>query len=161
LVVDFAQCAGRHRGWLVVRGDGRHRVAAGADLFAEDRLLAPERGLRRVEAMEHAAHSGERFGLLRIDPAHARPGIGAPKHANVEHAREVDVLRVASAAGDALLAVDAAARLRDLAELGVCRRDRKILAFDADERLGELAPKLLAALDDTRHQAFLFPADTP
>src|SRR5713101_8127892 len=65
------------------------------------------------------------------------------------------------AAGNALLAVDASPRSRDLAEFGSSRRDRKILAFDEDERLEDLALELLAALDDARHQDFLFPAETP
>src|SRR5207245_2889539 len=143
-----------------LRRGGRDLVSDEAHFPAENRLLAAERRLRGVETMQHVAHARQLFGLLGVDPPHACAGIRAAEHADVEHAREVDVLRVLGAAGDALLAVDATARFCDLVELGPRRMDRQVLALDEDERLEDLALELLTTPDDARHQRF-FPALTP
>jgi hypothetical protein len=161
LVIDLDEAERLDRGLLVVRRDRGHLVADVADLFAEDRLLAAERGLRRIEPVEDAANARQRFGLLRVDPPHPGTRIRAAEHADVEHAREIDVLRVSGPAGDPLDAVDTAARPRDLGELGPRGRDREILALHEDERFVDLAFELLPAPDDARHQDFRLPADTP
>src|SRR5678810_875863 len=51
--------------------DVRDFVSDEPNLVAEDRLLAAERGLRRVESMQHATHARERERAARVDPPHA------------------------------------------------------------------------------------------
>ena len=161
LVVDLNEAERVDRRLLVVSRDRRDLVPDETNLLAEDRLLAAEGGLRRVEAMKNAAHAGKRFRFLGVDPPHTGPGIGAAQHPHMEHAGEVDVLCISGTARDTLRPVNAPARVRDLDEFRPRRRDREVLALDEDERFVDLALELLAALDDPRHQRFRFPAFTP
>ena len=159
LVVDLDEGKGLGGGVLVIGRDGSDLVADEAHLLSEDRVLRAEGGLWRVESVEHAADAGQSFGLLRLDLANASARIRTAEHADEEHAREIDVLRVASAARHALHAVDAAAFVTDLGPLSA--QQRKVAPLDEDERFVDLALELLAALDDPRHYRFRRPAETP
>ena len=57
LVVDLDECDGLLRDLGIVRSDGGHFVAHELHLVAEERLLAAELDLRRVEPVQHRAHT--------------------------------------------------------------------------------------------------------
>src|SRR5205814_9886837 len=97
--VDEPKCVGGDV--LRVRRHGRDLVPGEADLFAEDRLLAAERGLRGIEAVKDAADARQGEGAARVHSADASPGIWAAEHAYVEHPRQVEVLGVDRRAGHA------------------------------------------------------------
>src|SRR5439155_23600223 len=110
LVVDLDEAERLDRRLLVVRGYGGALVTDETDLFAEDRFLAPERRLRRIEAVKDGSYARQLLSLLRVYPAHARARIRAPQHTRVEHAGQVHVLRVPRTARYTLLAVHPSAR---------------------------------------------------
>src|SRR5207237_4205123 len=158
--VDLDEAERLDRGLLVVRGYGGDLVTDETDLFTEDRFLAAERGLRRIEAVKDGSYARQLLSLLRVYPAHARTRIRAPQHTRVGHAGQVHVLRIPRPARHTLQAVHPSARSPDLGEIGSARK-RKILPLDEDERLEDLALELLAALDNAWHQDLRFPALTP
>ncbi len=124
LVVDLDQAQRLDRGLLVVGRDRGDLITDEADLFAEDRFLTAERRLGGIEAVQDVADARELLGLLCVDAPHARPRIRAAQHADVEHSEGIDVLRVPGTARDALHAVDAAPRFRDLREFRARRVER-------------------------------------
>src|SRR4051812_3214545 len=160
LVIDLDERHRVAREAGAVRGDGGDLVADEAHFLAEDRLLAAEFDLVGVEAMDDRADPRQRFGLLRVDGSHARPRHRTAQDRRVEHARQLHVLRVRRATGDALPPVDARARLPDLRAF--LARGRKIVAFDDDRRRVDLALEFVLALQDAQpgHQRFFRDAAT-
>src|SRR5881628_1687787 len=107
------------------------------------------------------AQPGKRFGALGVDAPHARACVRAAEDAGVEHARDVEVLGVARAAGHALGRVDAPPRPPDLGRSAVVAGRWQVVAVDDDEGLADLALELLDRLQDPRHVRFRLPAETP
>ena len=130
LVVDGDERERALRGLDAVRSDRRDLVADELHDLAEDRLLAAERGLRRIEPVEDVAHARQRARLAVVDRAHLRARVRAAQDRGVEHPGQLQVLRVDRAAGNALGAVDTRARLADLDALGVRGMRGEIDAVD-------------------------------
>src|SRR5258708_18363747 len=161
LVLDVDEPQRGGRGLLGVRRDRGHLVADEAHLLAEDRLLAAEGGPRRVEPVQHAAHSGEGERAACVDRTHARSWVRAPQHADVEHAGEVEVLGVRRPSGDASDAVHACVAPADDAELVLRRPRADVLAVDERGLFAHLALELgPRAADLHAHRFVFFAADS-
>ena len=148
LVLDIDEPHRLGRRLFTVGGDRGDLVAREADLVAKDRLLAAERGLRRVEAVEDPADAGQCLRAARVDLPHARLRVRAPEHADVQHARQVEVLGVLRASGHPSDAVDSRVPLPHDGERVQGGPRTKIGPLDERGRLADPAFELRLRPDD-------------